>query len=91
MNLAQRVVVVVALGIAALVAVVTVNLVLYEPLPGGWFDLAPNTGVTYTDSYFVVASDWLIVRQSLIGLLGLASWSLVSMWLLRTRTNRAEA
>ncbi len=86
MNLPQRVVLVVALGIAALVAVATVNLVLSDPLPGGWFDLAPSTGAALTDNYFVIASDWLIIRQSLIGLLGLASWTAAAMWLLRTRS-----
>jgi hypothetical protein len=90
MNQSQRVVLVIALGVGALIAVVTANVVLYEPIAPGWFDYAPNTGVTASDSYFIVVSDWLIVRQSLAGLMGVATWTAAAMWLLRTRTEVTE-
>jgi hypothetical protein len=95
MNQAQRVVLVIALGIATLLAVATVNLLLYEPFAAGWFAYAPNTGVTFspsqTDDYFVVTRDWPIVRHSLIALAGLLVWSAASLRILRTPPGADES
>lgn len=78
MTLAQRVVLVVALGLVMLVT----WLWWYSgtlPADGGWFAYAPNTQ-TATDTYFVVRErqgEHLAIPLGLIGV-----WAATSLWLL---------
>jgi hypothetical protein len=89
-NQGQRIVLVFALGIALFAIASCVNLLLLDRVGPGWFDYAPNTGVTtsQTDTYFVVADDDAIVRQAGIWLLALATWAGASLWLLRAKPVR---
>ena len=89
MNTAQRIVLVIALGIGLVAIAGTVNIVMLDRVGPGWFAYAPNTGVTFspsqTDSYFVVPTDRSIIEQGAVWLLALATWAGASVWLLRTR------
>ena len=84
MNRAQRIILVVALGVALLVAAVVVNLLMLARFDGGWFAYVPSSPVTTSDNYFTVTSDRAIMRQGLVWLAALALWTGVSLWLLRT-------
>jgi hypothetical protein len=88
-NTAQRIVLVVALGIALVAIAGAANLAMDYPVDGGWFAYAPNTGATFspsqTDSYFAVGNDGAILRQAAIWLLAIGTWAGASVWLLRTR------
>jgi hypothetical protein len=85
-NQAQRIVLVIALGLALFAVAGAVNLVLLDRA-GGWFDYAPNTGITtsQTDTYFIVSDDAEIARQAGVWLLALSTWAGASLWLLRSR------
>ena len=89
MNQAQRIVLVIALGIGLLVIAVALNLVMTDPLGSGWFRLGDTTGValspSQTDNYFVVASDRTIIEQAAVWVAGVAVWTGAALWLLRTR------
>jgi hypothetical protein len=88
-NTAQRIVLVIALGIALVAIAGAVNLLMLDRVGPGWFAYAPNTGVTFspseTDTYFAVATDRSIMEQAGVWLLALATWAGASLWLLRTR------
>lgn len=87
-NQSQRVVLVVALGLAMLIVGVTVHGLLYEPFDGLGLDgLTPGTGGTYSDTYFIVASDATVVRQALVWLGGVAIWTVASWRILRSRAS----
>jgi len=92
MNRAQRIVLVIALGIALVAIALTLNLVMTDRyLASGWFAYAPNTGVTFspsqTDDYFVVVSDRSIMEQGAVWLVAVGTWTLASLWLLRSRSS----
>ena len=90
MNQAQRIVLVIALGLALFAVAGAVNLVLLDRVGAGWFDYAPNTGVTtsQTDTYYVVPTDRDVLEQAGIWLLALATWAGASVWILRNRAQR---
>jgi hypothetical protein len=94
-NTAQRVVLVVALGIAMIAVAGALNLLLLDRIGAGWFSLDESTGATFspsqTDTYYVVPTDRAIVEQAGIWLLALATWGGASLWLLRTRPTEASA
>ena len=94
MNTAQRVVLVVALGIAMLAIAGALNLVLLDRIGAGWFSLDESTGATFspsqTDTYYVVPTDRAIVEQAAIWLLALATWGGASLWILRTCPPRGD-
>ena len=85
MNQAQRLVLVIALGIALVIVTVAANLLVDDPVPGGWVDLTPSVGATVSDQYFVVVDDDVIVRRAAMWLAGLVVWTGASLWLLRSR------
>jgi hypothetical protein len=94
-NLAQRVVVVIALGIGLFVVAAAVSFLTLDRVDGGWFAYAPNTGVTLepsqqTDTYYVVPTDRAMAEQAGIWLLALVTWAGASLWLLRTRSKAVE-
>jgi hypothetical protein len=83
-NRAQRIVLVIALGVGLLTAALVANLLMLEPY-GGWFAYAPNTSITATSDYFVHPTDGELVRQGLVWLAALALWTAASLRLLRTQ------
>lgn len=85
MNQAQRIVLVIALGLALGIVAITANIVIGDPLEPGWYEYSPNVGVNVSDDYYVVATDEAILRQALVWLAGLALWTAASLRLLRTR------
>lgn len=90
-NTAQRIVLVIALGVALVIVTITANLLADDPLSSGWLDVAPNVGATVTDDYFIVVDDDVIVRQAAAWLASLALWTGASLWLLRTREETSDA
>ena len=90
MNLAQRIVLVIALGLAMVAIAGALNLVLLDGIGAGWLSLDESSGATFspsqTDTYYVVPTDRTIVEQAAIWLLALATWGGASLWILRTRT-----
>lgn len=85
MTLPQRVVLVLALGLAMLVG----WLWWYSgtlPAEGGWFAYAPNTQ-TATDAYFVVRERQ--VEHLAIPLVLIGAWAALSLWLLAPPTSRS--
>lgn len=88
MNHGQRIVLVVALGFAAVVVAIAANLVMTDPPGTGWFPVSGSTGVTFspskTDSYVVVMSDRAILEQAGVWVVGIALWAAASCWLLRS-------
>ena len=84
MNRAQRIVLVVALGVGLVALAVVLNLLMLDRFDGGWFAYEPNASITTSDTYFTVVSDRAIVRQGLVWLAALALWTGVSLRLLRT-------
>jgi hypothetical protein len=85
-NTAQRIVLVVALGIALFAIAGAANLLMDYPSANGWFAYAPNTGVTaQIDDYYIVVDDGVVMRQAGVWLLALATWAGASVWLLRSR------
>ena len=85
MPLPQRVVLVVALGLA----MAATWLWWYSgtfPAEGGWFAYAPNTQ-TATDSYFVVRERQ--VEHLAIPLVLIGAWAGTSLWLLASPTSRS--
>jgi hypothetical protein len=83
-NRAQRIVLVIALGLALLGAAIGANLLMLDRYDDGWFSYAPNPGVTVSDLYFRPASDGSIVQQGLVWVVALAVWTAASVRLLRT-------
>jgi hypothetical protein len=88
MNRAQRIVVVVALGLALVVAVWGSNLLMLDA-PTDWFTYSPSAAPSQqTDTYFVVLDDSAVVQQVALGLSAIAVWTASGLWLLRTRQER---
>ena len=90
MNHAQRVVLVIALGIGLFAIAGAASFITLDRVGAGWFSYAPNTGITLspsdqTDTYYVVPTDRAIVEQAGIWLLALVTWAGASVWLLRAR------
>ena len=89
MNHGQRIVLIIALGLAGVVVSIAANLVMTDPPGSGWFPLSGSTGVTFSpsqsDNYVVVLSDRAILEQAAVWLAGLALWTAASCWLLRDR------
>jgi hypothetical protein len=73
MNRAQRIVLVIALGIGMIAIAIAANLVMTDPLDPSWFDL--SEGPRRSDDYFVVMSDRAILEQVGIWLLAVATWA----------------
>lgn len=89
MNRAQRVVVVIALGIGMVVVAGALSFLTLHRVDGGWSSYAPNVGVAFTptqqtDTYYVVPTDRAIAEQAGIWLLALVTWAGASLWLLRS-------
>lgn len=78
----QRKVLVVALGIVAAVGALTVNRLMSAPHDGGWFAVAPSTGVVFeswgTDDTLRHAAVWIVA---------VVAWVAPSFWLLRDRSS----
>jgi hypothetical protein len=85
-NRAQRIVLVVAMGIGLFALAGAANLLLLDRPDPGWFTYSPSVGVTMseTDTYFVTASDRDVVEQAAVWLAALAGWTGASVWLLRS-------
>lgn len=75
----QRVVLVVAWGVAAVVGAITLNRLLADN-EGGWFAYAPNTGVAFAPSR--TSTIW---REALVWIGAVLLWTGTSLWLLRSR------
>jgi hypothetical protein len=88
-NRAQRIVLVIAFGLAGVVVAIAANLVITDPPGSGWFPVSGSTGVTFSpsnsDDYFVVMSDRAIVEQAAVWLAAIAVWTAAACWLLRDR------
>ena len=84
-NQSQRIVSIVALGVALLVVGWGVNLLMLDA-PNDLSSYVPGTGASrQTDAYFVVTDDEAIVRHAGVWLLAVATWAAASLWLVRSR------
>jgi hypothetical protein len=80
MNTAQRVVLVVALGLGIAVVVATINTILWDPWSdGGWFNYAPESGLVMS-SERAHGSD---LGAAVVWLVGIGLWAGVAAFLFR--------
>jgi hypothetical protein len=81
-NTAQRVVLVVALGLGIAVIVATVNTILWDPWSdGAWFNYAPESGLALSAE----TGGGPTLAAGAVWLAGLGAWAGVSFRLLRSR------
>lgn len=80
---------VIALGLAIVVTVFTLDAAIRANGSGGWFAYAPNTGVVFPgdSGYVTPGSSTEIARSGAMWLGGVAGWAAVSCWILRRRDN----
>jgi hypothetical protein len=77
-NRPQRIVVIIAVGLATVAVVQTVNTVWFRT-GGGWFGYAPNTSVTFEPGN----GDGDALMRGLLWLVGVAGWAAIAVRLLR--------
>jgi hypothetical protein len=80
LNRAQRVVLLVALGVIAAVVTTALTHEWDESTDGGWFAYAPNTGVAFSGS----SSSWPIWRDAIAWVVAALLWCGAGLFLLRT-------
>lgn len=85
MNDRQRVVLVVALGLAIAVIVHTWDAIISTHDDGGWFAYAPNTNPIFSSN-----DNGEVVRRGAMWLGGVAAWAAISLVVLRRRTDRGD-
>ena len=88
MNTAQRVVLVVALGLGMAVVVTTINAVLWDPWSngGGWFNYAPESGLVLEPSgsgSYQELDDGSTIGPAVVWLLGISMWTALALLVLR--------
>jgi hypothetical protein len=83
-NRAQRIVVVIALGVVLIAVAGTVTLVMDDGT-AGWFAYAPNTGVIFDDAS-PLADDGDLWRRAGVWAVTAGLWALGSLWVLRDRS-----
>ncbi len=81
-NRSQRIVIVIAVGVALAVAVQTVNGLLFETR-GGWFGYAPGTNAVFSADAFDGARGDTLARAA-VWLCAVVTWAGLSAWLLRS-------
>lgn len=82
MNRSQRIVIVIALGLALAVAVQTFHALMFETY-GGWFGYAPGTNAVVSADAFDGARGDTLARAA-TWLIGVVTWAGLSAWLLRS-------
>lgn len=78
LNSAQRVVIVVASGVALMALRARI---LSRALTSGWFNYAPNSGISISDSSLGWDENGVLV----LTLLMVVAWVAFALWLLRSR------
>mgnify|MGYP001226538160 CR=1 FL=1 len=89
MNDRQRIVLVIALGLAIALIVYTWDATIWSNRDGDWFAFAPNTGVLVSPELAAGRPDRSIdiVRSGVMWLGGVVVWAVVSYWILRQRNS----
>jgi hypothetical protein len=80
-NLARRVVLCIATGLALAIVATGVDRLTATTAEGGWFMYSPDTQPTFSSS----SSDNDVVRAGVVWLLAVRAWLLFSWWLFRER------
>jgi hypothetical protein len=81
----QRILLVVALGLALAVVVHTWDQMISSNDGGGWFAYAPNTAAVFADR----SSD--IFRSGVMWFVGVLVWAGCSLWILRGRESSTSS
>lgn len=82
---------VIALGLAIVVTISTLDAAIMANDGGDWFAYAPNTGVVFPsdNGYVTPGSSTEMARSGAMWLGGIAGWAALSCWTLRRRDSDA--